>query len=154
MIPMKGKMLLPIVLLCFITACDKDKFKTEPQVEINAISPSTVFSGDVISIEGKYWDDEGDLDSFYIVYKWYNGSTTVRSDTLRYSYDRFNLRPDTRQADIEVNFEYNTNNHPDLVPLSGLTLRDTTASFGFLLIDKEKHRSNYAESDKIRIKKP
>jgi hypothetical protein len=65
-----------------------------------------------------------------------------------------NLPSKLREADMNVVFEYNTNNNPDLVPLPGVSLRDTSATFGLVLIDKAKHRSNYAESEKIRLKKP
>ncbi len=151
---MKKGMLLPVLVLFVLAACNKDKFKTEPQVDIKSISPGTVRNGDVISLKGKYTDDEGDLDSVFVVYKWYNGTAVVRADTFRYAFSRLGLPANTRKADIEVNFEYNTNNNPNLVPISGVSLRDTTATFGLVLKDKAAHRSNYGESDKVRLKKP
>ena len=154
MTPMKKHSLLPALLLVLILSCGKDKFTTDPQVEVKSISPGTVFSGDVISMKGEYTDDEGDLDSVLVVYKWYNGVAVVRADTFRYTFSRLNLPDKTRKAEIEINFEYNTNNNGNLVPLAGVSLRDTTASFGLVLKDKAAHRSNYSESDKIRLKKP
>lgn len=151
---MKYSLLVLIVLVVIVTACNKDTFTTEPQVEVKSISPETVFNGDVINMKAKYTDDEGDLDSAYIVYKWYNNTTVVRADTFRYLYSILNLPSDLRRADIEVTFEYNTNNYPDLVPLPGVSVRDTTATFGLVLIDKAGHRSNYSESNPIRLKKP
>ncbi|MBI5373739.1 MAG: hypothetical protein HZA79_17065 [Sphingobacteriales bacterium] len=151
---MKNPVWLFLLLTVLVIACNKDKFTTEPKVEVKSISPGTVSSGDVISLRAKYTDDEGDLDSTYIVYKWYNGTTVVLADTFRFPIDALNLPPKLRQAEMFVEFEYNTNNHPDLMPLSGVSLRDTTASFGLILIDKAKHRSNYSESAKIRLKKP
>lgn len=151
---MKYSLLLLTVLLVLISGCNKDKFTTEPKVEIKSIKPETVFSGDYINVKGEYTDDEGDLDSILIVYKWYNGTAAVRSDTFRYSFSNLNLPSKTREAEININFEYNTNNNPNLVPLPGVFLRDTTASFGLFLIDKAAHRSNYTESNKIRLKKP
>ena len=151
---MKQRFILPLLLAILIVSCSKDKFKTEPQVTIKSITPSTVFSGDVITIKGDYTDDEGDVDSVLIVYKWYNGATEIPIDTFRYTFARLNLPDKTRQADLEINFEYNTNNIPDMVPLSGVSLRDTTASFGLVLKDKKGQRSSYSESDKIRLKRP
>ncbi|MBI3138801.1 MAG: hypothetical protein HYZ15_09475 [Sphingobacteriales bacterium] len=151
---MKNLVWLFLLLTVLVVACNKDKFTTEPKVEVKSISPGTVSSGDVISLRAEYTDDEGDLDSTYVVYKWYDGTTVVLSDTFRFPVDALNLPPKLRQAEMFVQFEYNTNNHPDLMPLSGVSLRDTTASFGLLLIDKAKHRSNYSESAKIRLKKP
>ena len=151
---MRNRLVLPLLLAAVISSCNKDKFKTEPQVEVKSIAPGTVFSGNVITIKGDYTDDEGDVDSVLIVYKWYNGATEIPVDTLRYTFARLNLPAKTRQADLRIDFEYNTNNYPDLVPLSGVSLRDTTASFGLILKDKEGHRSNYSQSEKIRLKRP
>ncbi|MCX6320019.1 MAG: hypothetical protein NTW29_22255 [Bacteroidetes bacterium] len=136
-----------------LVACNKDKFTSIPQIDIKSITPTTVASGDVIDIKGKYTDDEGDVDSVLIVYKWYNGAAIVRNDTFRYSLSALGVPQKTRQADITISFEYNTNNNPDLVTLSG-TSRDTTASFGIVLKDKEKNRSDYKEAEKIRLKRP
>jgi hypothetical protein len=152
--PMKYSLLLAVVCLFLVTACNKDKFKTEPQVDIKSISPGTVFSGNVISMKGKYTDDEGDLDSFLLVYKWYNNITIVRNDTFRFSFAGLNLPDKTREADLEVLLEYNTQNQNNMISLSGVSTRDTTASFGVILKDKAGHRSNYAEWAKIRLKKP
>jgi hypothetical protein len=151
---MKKSLLFLVALVMLMVSCNKDKFKTEPQVEIKSIAPSTVFSGDQISMKGSYTDDEGDIDSVFIIYKWYNGPLEVRHDTFRYAFAALHVPAKTREADIHVDFEYNTNNNPNLVPISGVSLRDTTATLGLILKDKAAHRSNYAESDKIRLKKP
>jgi hypothetical protein len=151
---MKQRLLLILVLIVTVLACNKDKFTTEPKVTVKSISPGTVNNGDIITLRSNYTDDEGDLDSVYVVYKWYNGTTIVRNDTFRYDFGMLNLPSKLREADMNVVFEYNTNNNPDLVPLPGVSLRDTSATFGLVLIDKAKHRSNYAESEKIRLKKP
>ena len=151
---MKNSLLLILVLTVMAIACNKDKFTTEPIVEVKSISPGIVNNGDVISLKSRYTDDEGDLDSIYEVYKWYNGTAIVRNDTFRYPVSILNLPTNLREADMDVVFEYNTNNNPELVPLPGVSLRDTSATFGLVLIDKASHRSNYAESEKIRLKKP
>lgn len=151
---MKTKTSFLFILVLLVVSCSKDKFTTEPQVKIKSIKPTTVVSGNIIQLLGSYTDQEGDLDSIYLVYKWYNGTTAVRHDTIRYAASYFNLPSGTRKADIDVTFEYNTNNNQNLMPLPGVSIRDTTASFGLVLLDKAKHRSNYAESNSIRLKKP
>ncbi len=151
---MKYFFLFAAAVLLMTTACNKDKFKTEPQVDIKSISPGTVSSGDIISVKGKYTDDEGDLDSVLLVYKWFNNTAVVRNDTFRFNFANLGLPDKVRDADIQVLLEYNTQNQPNMVSLSGVSLRDTTANFGMLLIDKAGHRSNYSESGKIRLKKP
>lgn len=151
---MKNILLVSLVLTLALLACSKDKFTTEPKVEIKSISPGIVNSGNVIRLRSEYTDKEGDLDSAYIVYKWYNGTTAVRNDTFRYNFSMLNLPSDLKDAQLDVTFEYNTNNNQNMIPLPGVSLRDTTASFGLVLVDKAGHRSNYAESEKIRLKKP
>ncbi len=151
---MKYSLLVLTVLVVIVTACNKDKFTSKPQVEVKSISPSdTVYSGNIITLKGKFTDDEGDLDSTYVVYKWYNGTAVVKSDTFRYPFSELNLPYDLREAEMEINYEYNTFN-TDFKPLSGVSPRDTTATFGLILVDKKGQRSEYSESKKVRIKKP
>ena len=147
--------LLPILIAAIVViaiACNKDKFTSTPQVEIKSISPGEVVSGDVITVKGKYTDKEGDLDSVLVVYKWYNGTIVTKNDTFRYSLDNFNIPPKTITAEIDIKFEYQTNNQ-GIAILSGVA-KDTTATFGIVLKDKDSLRSNYAESAAIRLKKP
>ena len=150
---MKFSLFLLSALVFIVIACTKDKFTTEPQVSIKSISPSVVFSGDIITMKGKYTDLEGDIDTVLVVYKWYNGAAVVKKDTFRYPFSSLDVPPKTQQADMNVVFEYNTNNHPELRILQGVS-KDTTASFGLILKDKGSHRSNYSESNQIRLKKP
>ena len=142
------------VSAAILAGCQKDKYTTTPQVSIESITPSIVSSGNVIELQGKYTDLEGDVDSALIVYKWYNGTTAVRKDTFRYGFNQLGMPTGVQRAEISLQFEYNTNNYPDLSKLPGVSQRDTTAAFGLLLIDKLKNRSNYAESNTIRLKKP
>lgn len=143
-----------IFLLTILFACSKDKFTSEPKVEIRSIQPATVYNGNVIRLLGSYTDEEGDIDSVYIVYKWFNSSTATRIDTLmRFPTGRLGIPAQLRKSDIAVEFEYNTYNQTNMLTLPGVT-RDTTASFGLILIDKTRKRSNYVESNKIRLKKP
>lgn len=151
---MKYSLFVLGVFAVAMIACNKDKFTTEPQVTVKSITPETVFNGDVINLKAKYTDLEGDLDSAYIVYQWYNNTAIVQSDTFRYPFSILNIPSNLKEADMEVTFEYNTNNNPNLVPISGVSLRDTTATFGLVLIDKAGNRSNYSESTPIRLKKP
>ena len=142
------------LVILLLAACSKDKFTTEPQVEVKSIQPSTVISGNIIRLISTYTDDEGDLDSALIVYKWYNGDVPTLKDTLiRFPVSNLNLPAGLRKAEMAIEFEYNTYNQPNLLTLSGVA-KDTTATFGLILIDKTGKRSNYSESNKIRLKKP
>ena len=151
---MKSSYILLVSAILLAIACNKDKFTSEPQVQVTSIQPSVVLSGNVIKLLANYTDQEGDLDSIYIVYKWFNAAGSTRADTLqRYPISRLGLPGTLRKADIQLEFEYNTYNQPDLVTLPGV-LRDTTASFGLVLIDKTRKRSNYSESARIRLRRP
>lgn len=150
---MKRLSILTAALVIIAIACNKDKFTTIPQLKLKSISPSTLNSGDVLRVEGSYTDQEGDLDSVFFVYKWYNGTTPILAlDTQRLAFESLNVPPKTKEADILLTFEYQTNNL-GLPILSGVN-RDTTATFGLILKDKAGNRSEYKESEKIRIIKP
>lgn len=140
------------VSVIVLAACSKDKFTSAPQVDIKSISPETVFSGNIINVNAKYTDKEGNVDSVLVVYKWYNDVIVTRADTLRFSFDALKVPPKTTEADINLTFEYNLNN-TGLVILSGVS-KDTTATLGLILKDKDLLRSNYSESSRIRLKKP
>ena len=144
-----------LLILCLLIAvgCGKDKYTTIPQVTINSISPGTVHSGDIVVLKGKYTDQEGDIDSVLIVRKFYDGATATKTDTLeRIEFALTGVPKNTRQADLQLTFEYNTFN-TTYRSLSGVQ-KDTTATLGLLLIDKKANRSEFKESDKIRLIKP
>jgi hypothetical protein len=151
---MKVFSFLLVLLVVGVASCDKDKFETVPQLNINSISPNTVNNGDIIQMKGDFTDQEGDIDSAIIVYKWYNGPVTILPlDTLRYSFASLDLPENLKEAEIIIAFEYNTSNSPFHISLGGVE-RDTTATFGLILIDKEGNRSEYKESDQVRLIKP
>jgi len=146
---------LLITFIIVMISCGKDKFTTVPQVDVKSISPNNVQSGDIIEMKGKYTDQEGDVDTVLIIYKWYNGAASfLPLDTFRFPMSALNLPDNTREGDIIVAYQYNTTNPNGYLTLPGVTVRDTTASLGLILIDKAGNRSNYDESDKIRLIKP
>ena len=56
-----------LVMLTTLAACNKDKFKTEPQVEIKSLSPKEETKGQIFSLNATIRDQEGDLqDSVYL----------------------------------------------------------------------------------------
>ncbi|MBK6935653.1 MAG: hypothetical protein IPH18_01290 [Chitinophagaceae bacterium] len=124
---------LPVLLSFFIiaaTACNKDKFTTVPQVNIKSITPETVYQGNIIEMKGSFTDEEGDIDTVMIVYKWYNNTAAVLTDTFKRTLSAVGVPENTRSADIVIKFEYNTNN-TTYAYLPGVSQRDTTATLGF-----------------------
>ena len=141
-----------LITILFLS-CEKDKFTTIPQIKVKSISPGTVDIGNIINMETEFTDEEGDLDSVYIVMKWFDGAVPNRVfDTIRYSFASYNLPAKTREGDIFVKFSYGQQiqGYTQLTP-SPAPLYDTTASFGILVVDKARNRSEYKESDKIRL---
>ena len=143
-----------IALVSFFTACNKDKYTTEPQVKFKEISPDIVSRGNIVKFTCSFTDEEGDVDSIFIVQKWYTGSGTVTFiDTLKNNTYESTTAPISRSGDISLMLEYITANSGYKTYPWTPSNRDTTATLGMLLIDKAGNRSNYAESDKIILKK-
>lgn len=142
------RIILPALIL--LAACHKDKFTTDPQVTVKSVSPGEINLGNIFTIDAKYTDKEGDIDSALLVYKWYDGDVMTMVDTLAYPFDGLGLPPKTAQGEITIRFEYGTAN-TNYLPFSSVS-KDTTATFGLILLDKGKHRSNYSESGKVRLK--
>jgi hypothetical protein len=138
--------------LALIVSCNKEKFTTEPQIKVKSIAPHTVVRGDLVQLKGSFTDDEGDIDSVVVVYKWYNGNNATFIDSIRdYRFSALNLPAKTREGEFSVTFAYGQNIGDNVtLPFSPVT-RDTTATIGVIFKDVAGHRSNYAESDKIRL---
>jgi hypothetical protein len=149
---MKVPVFILFLLSVVVFSCKKDKYTTEPQVTVKSISPGEVSLGNILTIDAKFTDDEGDIDSVLMVLKYYDGDIVTLTDTSRFSLETLNLPSKVRQGDMSVQFDYGTNNsgYP-ILPFSPVP-KDTTSTFGLLIIDKASHRSNYSESGKVRLK--
>jgi hypothetical protein len=150
---MKSRTATWLFVFLITFGCGKDKFTTIPQVNAKSISPETVFQGDIIRFISKFTDKEGDLDSILIVYKWYNGANVTYVDTFRETVTAHNLPQKTTDGEIIIQYSYNRNQQGFTTLTPGASIRDTTATLGLILIDKDSNRSNYTESDRIRLKK-
>lgn len=150
---MKKSLFAAGAIALILLACNKDKFTTQPQVKIKSITPSVVVNGNIINLKGSYTDQEGDIDTIFVVYKWYANNTASFTDTLeRFAFSRLGVPNNTREAELELLYEYNTQNTGYRI-ISGVN-KDTTATLGLIMKDKSGNRSDYVESDKFRIKKP
>ena len=140
------------IAVFYFAACGKDKFTTDPQVKAKSVKPGTVFKGDFITFTTSFTDDEGDVqDSVLVVYKRYDGSATLSTDTFRYTLP--GGIPTARQGDIIVHLIYGEiPSNTAHIFLNQETV-DREVSFGIIIIDNEGHRSNYAESGRITLKK-
>ncbi len=147
----------PIIFFALVVliACNKDKFTSKPQVKIKSITPSAVAKKNIIEVKGSFTDDEGDLDSAFIVYRWYNGANIVKSDTFDYDLQTLGLPASTRQGDFTIRFQFNSSEPytPDILTLPGGNnfIRDTTATIGLFVGDTTGQKSDLAESEKVRL---
>lgn len=141
-----------LLLLIMFVGCKKEKFTTAPQVKIKSISPDVVNKGNFITVTASFTDDQGDIqDSVFIVFKRYNGTATLTTDTIRITIGKLGV-PNTRSGDIDLLAKYGE------ISTGALFLNtesvDREVSFGIILRDKAGNKSNYAESKKITLKKP
>lgn len=145
------KILLFLGVITALTACNKDKFKTEPQVEIKSISPNQVNKGQFLKVTATIRDKEGDLqDSLLVVRKWFTGGTLSNKDTLRYTLGSMGF-PSKTQIDVEVIFAYGELVDGTIyLPLEQV---DREFAAGFIMRDKAGNKSEYVESKTVTLKK-
>ncbi|HEY1115444.1 MAG TPA: hypothetical protein VGE66_17880 [Chitinophagaceae bacterium] len=62
------KKFIPFLLVIFLVACDKDKFETKPQIEIDSYNTKTLPSNASLIINLKFTDKEGDLGTGQFTY--------------------------------------------------------------------------------------
>ncbi len=145
------KKLLPfLIVVMAVFACSKDKFKTEPQVEIKSLAPSEVRKGELFSLRAIVRDKEGDLqDSVLLVRKRFAGNTQLTVDTLRYDISNFTF-PDKNVIEVTAVFSYGELR--DGYIFANLESQDRDFAVGIIVRDKAGHRSEYVESEKIVLK--
>ncbi|HVK97148.1 MAG TPA: hypothetical protein VM368_04990 [Flavisolibacter sp.] len=138
-------------LVFALIACSKDKFKTEPQVEIKSLSPSEVRKGGFFSLNAVVRDKEGDLqDSVYLVRKRFNGTSLLTVDTIRYNINAFGI-PNKTQLELQVIFSYGEIREGAI--FTNLEGSDRNFAVGIIVRDKAGNKSQYVESDKIVLKR-
>jgi hypothetical protein len=135
-----------------LVSCNKNKFKTQPQVQSVSLSPSSVYKGQIFKFKGTVTDKEGDAtDSAYIVTKEYSIPTNflLASDTLRYVLSDFGVNND--QYELEVDFIYGEQRDNAITVSTDQV--DRNYSVGLIIVDKAGHKSDYVESSKILLQK-
>ena len=143
-----------IIIFCALTtvifACDKDKFKSEPQVEIKSFSPNEVRKGQLITLRAIVRDKEGDTkDSVFLVRKVFTGAL-VKVDTLRYTLREFGS---PFKSEIELNAIFSYGELRDGFIFQNLENSDKEFAVGIIVRDTSGHKSPYVESNKIVLKK-
>src|SRR5215204_4684070 len=138
-----------------VAACTKDKFKTIPQVEIKSFGPDEVFKGQLIHLNANVTDKEGDLQDSVIFYRKVfavNTRTLVSQD----SSIRANLKtlavPNKQEIEVQLNMIYGESNQ-NYPTQNGSNAVDRLLTVGMYIKDVAGNRSEYVESDTIRLKR-
>lgn len=139
------------LMLLLLASCSKDKFKTEPQVDIKTITPEEVRKGQIITLTADVRDQEGDLqDSLLVVRKWFNGNDLFARDTQRFYLGSLPF-PAKQQIEVQVLFAYGEFRDDALyLPLEQV---DRNFAVGLIVRDKAGNKSPYVESKMITLKK-
>lgn len=147
------RLLLLLVLTSALAACNKDKFKTVPQVSIDSFGPAEVRKGDIMQLTATITDQEGDVqDSVTIVKKRYNGSTFLNADTVKVSLRGLGA-PAKRKTELRILISYGEI-RPEYTQFQNLeTFADRNFAVGLIVKDNAGNKSEFVESDKILLKK-
>jgi len=145
------------ILLFAVTAlfaCNKDKFKTQPQVEIKSFGPDVVPNKGTFSLRAVVRDKEGDLkDTITFYRKYFNGATMVKQDSfLKYNLDNFGF-PQHDEIEVQLLFSYGEDRSPTYL-LQNTEPADRDLVIGVVVKDKAGNRSDYVETKRITLKKP
>jgi hypothetical protein len=146
------RILVFCVLAAALAACSKDKFKTQPQVEIKSFGPSEVYKGQIFTLTATVRDKEGDVqDSLLLVRKLFTGTIPLSVDTIPYSLANFGF-PNKQQVDVTAEFSYGELR--DGYIFVNTQEKDRNLVMGLIIKDKAGHRSEYVESGTIVLKQP
>jgi hypothetical protein len=151
------KILSLFFLALLVLACSKNKFKTEPQVEIKSFGPEVVTVGGTFALSAIVRDKEGDLQDTLILFeKRYDTTNVLLTTDSTKKYKLRDLGVTSKNSELEVNFRYSYG--PQILTPTYYTyaseFRNTRFAVGIVIKDNAGHRSEYVESGKILLKKP
>ena len=153
---MKTKILLTILMIAGLAACNKDKYNTKPTLTLRSINTKDVAANSNLVFEFVVTDKEGDIsDSIYVKKVRLN---RVVVPTIR---DSFSFRlpdvPNTTKSFVTVDLGYQNylisaiNPRPTVGPPAGR--ESDTLLFKFVLKDKAKNISDTFTSEQIVIRR-
>jgi hypothetical protein len=141
-------MILFLLVLIVLAACNKDKFQTKPLIEIKSYNSKTIAkgNGNELRIDINYFDKEGDLSEgdFFAVRQRLNvkplTANSDKADTLRYPLPKF---PDTDHGQIVFQIGYDF--------LKESQVENDTLVFRFAVTDRGGNKSDTITSSKLVI---
>jgi len=146
---------ISLALLLFV-ACSKDKFETNPSIEIKSINPTQVPLQFPLEIEMKFTDKQGDLDSIFL---WKVRTNTKVKPLNNANFFNYKLPdfPEKNKGDIKVTLQYNTDLiaavSPNPQPGAPNDKEPDTLIFRIVVKDKGGHVSDTVNTDQIVVER-
>jgi len=137
-----------------VAACSKDKFKTVPQVEIKSFGPEEVTKGQIIRLQARVTDKEGDLQDSVIFYRknfTLTGILLSQDSGIRANLKDFGV-PTKSDVELQLDMIYGESNQ-NYTTQNGNNTVDRKLTVGVYVKDKAGNRSQYVESDTIILKR-
>jgi len=145
------KVFIAIVFLGLLASCRKSKYETVPQVQINSFGPQEVTKGQLFRLVATVTDKEGDIrDSSILIVRKVYLRTIVNTDTIRQKVNGLGF-PTNDKLEFQVTFSYGE--QIDNTIFQDYDDNEKSISVGLIVVDNAGNRSNYAESEKILLKK-
>ena len=135
-------------------ACSKDKFKTVPQVEIKSFGPEQVTKGQLIRLQARVTDKEGDLQDSVIFYRknfTLSGILLSQDSSIRTNLKDLGV-PNKSDVELQLELIYGESNQ-NYPTQNGNNTVDRKLAVGVYVKDKAGNRSQYVESDTIILKR-
>ena len=138
---MKTKILLTILVVTFIAACNKDNYTTKPQLVFKEVNTTLLRPNEILKFTLEVTDAEGDIqDSIWI--ERIDPKCATNNITLQYKMPDFTATKNLK-GDLEICYGYNTTSLGCPVLLGpGCLGRNDTATFKFWIRDKANNTSD------------
>lgn len=140
------KKFIPFLFVIFLVACDKDKFETKPQIEIDSYNTKELLPNTNLIINLKFTDKEGDLGQGLFTYIPVRlnrrGLPPMVPDysPVELTIPEFN---DHNKGELELKLEWKDLHKSDR--------ENDTINFKFVAVDREGNKSDTVQSDQLII---
>lgn len=140
------KKFIPFLFVVFLVACDKDKFQTKPQIEIDSYNTKELPSNASLIINLKFTDKEGDLGQGQFTYIPERLNRRGLPPSVP-NYSPVNLPipefSDHNKGEFELKMEWKNLHKSDM--------ENDTIRLKFVAEDREGNRSDTVQSDQLVI---
>ena len=146
---MKLAVIIPFAIVAVtLVACGKDKFKTNPQIEIKSVNKKTVGRNETLTVKLKFTDKEGDIADGFFVYIPKRLNSRPLPPTIP-DYDSVKLLvphfPDETQGEYDLQLPW-LFLHKSYTENDSIILR-------FVAVDRGNNKSDTVSSSRIVILK-